>query len=111
MLSCSALEDSLLDILDIIWNASQERQLGELRGRIDQARLEHDLVGGDRKIVELAEENFELKLRPGLLVRLLIKKGIITAEEFAALVSESHQSSGQKSAERDVGADPRLESR
>jgi hypothetical protein len=31
-------------------------------------RLEHDLVGGDRKMIELAAENVELKLRLGLLV-------------------------------------------
>lgn len=37
----------------------------------------------------LAEENLELKLRLGLLVRLLISKGIISAEEFATLIADS----------------------
>jgi len=68
---------------------SQERQLEELRGRLDQVRLEHDLAGGDRKMKELADENLELKLRLGLLVRLLISKGVITAQEYAALIAES----------------------
>ena len=68
---------------------SQERQLEELRGRLDQVRLEHDLAGGDRKMKELADENLELKLRLGLLVRLLISKDAITAQEYAALIAES----------------------
>jgi len=78
-----------MDLFDFLWNVSQERQLEELRGRLDQVRLEHDLVGGDRKMKELADENLELKLRLGLLVRLLISKGVITAQEYAALIAES----------------------
>ena len=78
-----------MDLFDFLWNVSQERQLEELRGRLDQVRLEHDLAGGDRKMKELADENLELKLRLGLLVRLLISKGVITAPEYAALIAES----------------------
>ena len=40
-----------------------------------------------RKVKELAEENVELKLRLGLLVRLLISKGVISAEEYASLIA------------------------
>jgi len=78
-----------MELFDFLWNVSQERQLEELRGRLDQVRLEHDLAGGDRKMKELAAENLELKLRLGLLVRLLISKGVITAQEYAALIAES----------------------
>ena len=78
-----------MDLFDFLWNVSQERQLEELRGRLDQVRLEHDLAGGDRKMKELADENLELKLRLGLLVRLLISKGVITAQEYAALIAET----------------------
>ena len=78
-----------MDLFDFLWNVSQERQLEELRGRLDQVRLEHDLAGGDRKMKELADENLELKLRLGLLVRLLISKGVITAQQYAALIAES----------------------
>jgi hypothetical protein len=78
-----------MDLFDFLWNVSQERQLEELRGRLDQVRLEHDLAGGDRKMKELADENLELKLRLGLLVRLLISEGVITAQEYAALIAES----------------------
>jgi hypothetical protein len=84
-----------MDIFDLLWNVSQERQIGELRSRLDQMRLEQDLAGGDRRTVkELAEENLELKLRLGLLVRLLISKGVITAEEYAALIAEARSGSG-----------------
>ena len=79
-----------MDVLDFLWNVSQERQLEELRGRLDRARLEYDLVGGPRKLTELAEENLELKLRLALLVRLLIAKGVISAQEYATLIAETH---------------------
>ena len=43
------------DLFDFLWNLSQEHQLEELRGRLDQMRLERDLAGGDRKMKELAK--------------------------------------------------------
>jgi hypothetical protein len=78
-----------MDLFDFLWNVNQEHQLEALRGRLDQLRLEHDLADGDRKVRELAEENLELKLRLGLLVRLLITKGVITSQEYAALIAEA----------------------
>ena len=78
-----------MDIFDLLWNVSQERQLDELRGRLDRAQLEQDLsVGNPQKLKELTEENLQLKLRLGLLVRLLISKGLITAQEYAALIAD-----------------------
>ncbi len=83
-----------MDLFDFLWNVSQERQLEELRGHLDRVRLERDLAGWDlRKVKELAEEHLELKLRLGLLVRLLITKGIITAQEYAALIAEARPKS------------------
>jgi hypothetical protein len=58
-----------MDLFDFLWNVNQEHQPEALRGRLDQFRLEHDLADADRKVRELAEENLELKLRLGLLVR------------------------------------------
>ena len=79
-----------MDAFDFLWNVSQEHQLEDLRGQFDRLRLETDLAGGDvRKLKELAEENLELKLRLGLLVRLLVSKGVITAQEFAGLIAET----------------------
>ena len=83
-----------MDPLDFLWNISQERQLEELRVRVDRVRLEHDRAGEElRKMKDLAEENLELKLRLGLLVRLLITKGVITAQEYATLIGEVHRKS------------------
>lgn len=39
-----------------------------------------------QNVKELAEENLELKLRLAMLVRLLISKGVITAEEYASTI-------------------------
>jgi len=78
-----------MSFYDFLWNLDQHYQIRELRGRLDQIRLEHDLSAEDpRKLHTLVEENLELKLRLGLLVRLLISKGVITAQEYAALITE-----------------------
>lgn len=79
-----------MDLLDFLWNVSQEHQIGELRGRLDRMRLEHDLAAaGPDGARNLAAENLELKLRLGLLVRLLIAKGVITAQEYATLIAQA----------------------
>ena len=50
---------------------------------LHRERLERDLAGSDlAKVKQLAEENLELKLRLGLLLRLLISKGVIDAHEL-----------------------------
>jgi hypothetical protein len=83
-----------MDVFDFLWNVDQERQIGELRGHIDRMHAERDPANWDlRRAKELAEENLELKLRLGLLVRLLIAKGVITAPEYAALIAEAHPKS------------------
>ena len=65
--------------LDFLWILDHERRIEDLRGKLDRVRLEHDLADWDlRKVKELADESLELKLRLGLLVRLLISKGVFT---------------------------------
>jgi hypothetical protein len=76
-----------MDLLDLIWDASQERRIREVRAQVDQMQLERDRHGWDLRT--LAAENVELRMRLGLLVRLLIGKGLITAQEYAALVAEA----------------------
>jgi hypothetical protein len=72
-----------MDITEIL-NLLDIRQL---RKELDALR-ERDSSGWDpRRMKELAEEHLELKLRVGLLVRLLIAKGVFTAEEFAGLIA------------------------
>jgi hypothetical protein len=83
-----------MELFDLLWNVSQDYQLEELRGHLDRARLEQDLAKWDLpKMKNLAEENLELKLRLGLLVRLLISKGVITASEYAELIAEARPKS------------------
>ena len=76
-----------MDIIDLFWNTSQEHRLGEVRDAVDRLRVERDLAGTDTR--RLAEENAALRLRFGLLVRLLISKGVITAEEYAGLIADA----------------------
>ena len=83
-----------MDLFDFLWNVSQERQIDELRRNLNRVRLEHDLARWDvDKVKELAEENMVLKVRLGLLVRLLIAKGVITAQEYAALIADARPGS------------------
>lgn len=80
--------------LDFLWIVDHERRIEDLRGKLDRTRLEHDLAEWDlRNVKELADENLELKLRLGLLVRLLITKGIFTPHEYAALIAEARSKS------------------
>jgi hypothetical protein len=81
-----------MDILDLLWDVSQERQIRDVRGQLDQLQIERDLAGWD--VRSLAAENVELRLRLGLLVRLLISKGVITAQEYAALIAEAQPKAG-----------------
>jgi hypothetical protein len=76
-----------MDLLDVLWNSSQDVKIRDVRTDIDRMKVERDLSGWDAR--ELAAENAELKLRLGLLVRLLISKGIINAQEYAALITEA----------------------
>lgn len=76
-----------MDLLDLVWNASQEMQLGDVRHQVDRLQTDRELAG--LNVRDLAAENVELKLRLGLLVRLLVSKGVISAEEFAGLIAET----------------------
>ncbi len=80
-------------IIDSIWISCQRHQIQDLRSQVDQLRSEHDLANWDLpKLKDVAAENLELKVRLGLLVRLLISKGVISAEEYATLIAAAHPS-------------------
>jgi hypothetical protein len=65
-----------------------QKDVNELHAQFDRLQLEHDTAHWDlAKVKELAAENLELKFRVGLLVRLLIAKGVFTAEEYATLMT------------------------
>lgn len=81
-----------MDIGDLIWNSVQDGNLSEVKERVDQLQKERDAHGWNAET--LSVENAELKLRLGLLVRLLINKGLITAQEYAALIAETQAKTG-----------------
>jgi hypothetical protein len=79
-----------MDLFDLLWQRSQDYRIDEIRDRMERRDQERARAGaGNARISELAQESSELKLRFGLLVRLLISKGVFSAEEFAGLIAES----------------------
>ncbi len=84
-----------MDLIDLLWNSSQDLKIRDVREDIDRMKVERDLSGWDTR--DLAAENAELKVRLGLLVRLLISKGIITAQEYVALISEAQPRTDDRS--------------
>jgi hypothetical protein len=76
-----------MDLLDLLWDVHQDRRINDLNAEVD--RLHEARVAARGNVGQLVEENAGLRLRLGLLVRLLISKGVITAEEFAGLIAEA----------------------
>ena len=76
-----------MDLIDLFWNWSQEAQIRDVRREVD--RLDLDRANARDAAERLIEENATLRLRLGLLVRLLISKGVITAQEYAALIADA----------------------
>lgn len=72
-----------------LWNIDQERQLDGLRRQVDAGRFELDSSAVPRKLLELTQQNAELRFRLAMLVRLLIANGVISAQDYAALIAES----------------------
>jgi hypothetical protein len=74
-----------MDIFDTFWNIEQDRKLNQLRRKFGKIAMDLEFDGPiPMKIQELAEENHQLKFRLGVLIRLLISKGLITAEEYTS---------------------------
>jgi hypothetical protein len=72
----------------LLGDLGQQLDIHAVRDQVERMRNEQDLANWDiRKIREIADELLELELRHGLLVRLLIGKGLITAEEYAGLIA------------------------
>lgn len=88
LLSRSCLHwTSHMDLLDLFFEGAQNRSIDEMREQLQRIQAEREAQLWD--LPALATENQELKLRLGLLVRLLISKGIFTAAEYASLIQET----------------------
>jgi hypothetical protein len=71
-------------------DVGQQLQLHDLQNDVEQIRGDLGKSGwSEGQIRELAERVLDLHLRLGVLVRLLIAKGVIRAEEFAPLIADS----------------------
>jgi hypothetical protein len=75
----------MVDFIDLLWEMDQSSRISDVREQVDRLQKERDERGYD--VRQLAAENVELKLRIGLLVRLLISKGVMTAAEYASLLA------------------------
>jgi hypothetical protein len=79
-----------MDIYDLLL----QKDVNELHAQFDRLQLEYDTTHWDiLKVKELAAENLDLKRRLGLLVRLLIAKGVFSAEEYAGLLAQTRAGS------------------
>lgn len=78
-----------MSLFDLLWNLDQERQLKEVREQIEK-------TSSGRTVQQLEEEVAELKLKLGLLVRLLIQKEAISAEEYASLIAQALDPADEK---------------
>jgi hypothetical protein len=72
----------------LLGDIGQQLDINELQEQVDRMRTERDLEGfGSPKPPQLAEDLLQLQVRLGVLVRLLIEKGVISAEEYAKLIA------------------------
>jgi hypothetical protein len=80
----------------VLGDLGQQMDIQEVQDEVERMRSERDLVTWDlRKIREVADDLMELELRHGLLVRLLIAKGVISAEEYAGLIAAARTKKGK----------------
>jgi hypothetical protein len=85
-----------------LFNLIHEHEIRELRQRLDRLQHEGDAAGRDL-MREVAEQTLELRLRLGALVRVLIARGLITAEEYAASVALALKEGGKPASPDDRG--------
>lgn len=77
--------------MGFLWDLLQEQNLAEITERMD--RLQHEDAPG--AVRELAEVSLELRLRQSALIRLLIARGLFTAEEYAAQLAKLRAEEGK----------------
>lgn len=64
---------------------------------------DHNLV---RAIDAICRQNQEMRLRLGVLIRVLVEKGLITTEEYAARVNEAEDAAQYITLEQPSSANP-----
>jgi hypothetical protein len=67
---------------------SQNLEIQDLQERLDQMRSEMPAAGSQAKqIATLQDETHELKVRLAVLIKLLVAKNVLTAQEIAAMIA------------------------
>lgn len=74
-----------MDNIDHYWRSPESRKIILLPGAF------HARPGGSQTGVvrRLQEENCELRIRLGSLIRLLIERGVFSADDYAAMVRDT----------------------
>jgi hypothetical protein len=73
----------------LLGDVGQQLDIEDMKDRMDRLRSEKsptDLTQ-DRQIAALRQEVHDLKLRLGVLIRLLIAKNVLSAEEIASMIA------------------------
>ena len=78
-----------MDLIDLFWNLSQSDAIKQL----EEAHTAGSRVTGQNAVSlrALEKENYELKIRIGVLIRVLIEKGVFTADEFSRVVVDTQK--------------------
>src|SRR5689334_2502612 len=75
-----------MELIDLFGNLSQDKAINEIQASQTKA------LGRNTALVQrLQEENHELRIRIGVLIRLLIERGVFSADDFAKLVNETKE--------------------
>jgi hypothetical protein len=80
-----------MDLIDLWWNSSQQAAINELRMRLTSAgaRTSTTIARQAELIHLMQQESDDLRVRIGVLIRLLIQHGVISADEYAAAVNDA----------------------
>jgi hypothetical protein len=80
-----------MDWLDPLWTHAQREEISGLQAKISIARntTRKTLANQNEIFARLQQENEELRLRVGVLIRLLIQKNTISAEQFSDALQEA----------------------
>ena len=70
-----------MDLLDIFWNYSQDLDLRDLGIAQETAEKRHS-----NHVQRLEQENRELRIRVGVLIRMLIERGVFSAGDYDTAV-------------------------
>jgi hypothetical protein len=84
-----------MDFIDLFWNLSQDRTLLEMNSAQETANRRHTT-----SLQQLKEENQALRIRVGVLIRMLIERGIFSAADYDTAVKSMQAQLEAASAQR-----------